>query len=321
MPIAPDGTAWSCFSKGPSLEDALTYGDVPGERYEYDSNVINHARIAIGDILVMRDAELIYGFGVVEGVDTWRTTKIMPRCRECGSAKLTRRRVAQPAYRCHRGHTFDTPLNEPKDVTAYCASYGGQWFPFPSPTPVRALASVYANNDRQNAIRPLHLARVRELVSFHGGVEPTLYLQLRAQGAPIPGGRIDIVVKQRIGQQKFRERLLDRFGSVCAVTGSQPEEVLDAAHLFTFAERPEHVETAGLLLRADVHRLFDRLLLTIEPHTWQSRVAPPLLERYPLLADLHGRDIDVAEARRPDPSYLEEHWGVATQRWKRLAAT
>lgn len=44
----------------------------------------------------------------------------------------------------------------------------------------------------------------------------------------------------------------------------------------------------GLLLRSDVHRVFDRLLLTFDPVTWTSRVAPPLLDQYEGLRVLEG---------------------------------
>lgn len=319
--MAPEpGAAWSCFTKDPSLDEALAYGDALGARYEYDSNVVNHNRVAVGDILVLRDADLIYGYGVVDAIRSRPHVKVMERCPECSSSKLSPRSRVLPRYRCHRGHEFDVPLQVPKDVTAYTASYGEWWFPFTSTAPVRALASVYAGRDRQNAIRRLDVERTQAMLVFHGGLESGLHLALRRQGDPIVGGRVDVMVKQRIGQQAFRKRLLDRYGSVCAVTGSQPEEVLDAAHLFTFAERPEHLETAGLLLRADVHRLFDRLLLSVDPRSWRSRVAPGLLDRYPSLGVLEARPLELGRDARPDVTYVEQHWESALERWKRLVS-
>lgn len=311
--------AWSCFTKGPSLDEALSYGDALGQRYEYDSHVVNHNHVSVGDILVLRDADLVYGYGTVDDIRAWKTTKVMFRCLVCRSSKLTRRSRALPAYRCQScGRSFDTPVEAPKEVTAYSASYSTWWFPFSSPAPVRALTSVYANRDRQNSIRRLDVERTHQLLSFHGGIESHLHLQLRRRGNEIVGGRVDVVGQRRVGQQQFRKRLLDRYGSVCAVTGHQPNEVLDAAHLYTFAEQPEHLETAGLLLRADVHRLFDRLLLTVDPRHWHSRVAPGLLERYPALAALDSRPLEVGHGRRPEVSYVERHWNSSTERWKRL---
>lgn len=313
-------SAWSCFTKGPSLDEALNYDDAIGQRYEYDSHVVNHNRVAVGDILVLRDADLIYGYGVVDAVRTWDAVKVMQRCPACSSSKVARRSRAVPPFRCNAcGREFVAPLEVPKDVTAYSASYEQWWFPFDSPAPVRALTSVYAGRDRQNAIRRLDVERTTELLTFHGDLESALHLQLREAGSRITGGRVDAVVQRRVGQQQFRKRLLDRYGNVCAVTGRQPEEVLDAAHLFTFAERPEHLETAGLLLRADVHRLFDRMLLSVEPRSWRSRVAPGLVERYPTLGGLDSRPLEIGVRARPDASYLEQHWVSSVERWKRLS--
>lgn len=315
-------SAWSCFTKGPSVDEALTYGDVIGRRYEYDSQVVHSSQVAVGDIVVLRDADLIYGFGVVDSIRTWPATKLMQRCPHCRSSKLTRRTTAALPFRCsHCKHEFLEPLEEPRAVTAYSASYEPWWFPFGSPVPVRALISLYTGEDRRNAIRRLDTERTFGLLAFHGDVESVLFLQLQEHAGAIPGGRVDAIGKRRIGQQQFRERLFDRYGPVCAVTGEQPEEILDTAHLFTFAERPEHVETAGLLLRADVHRLFDRLLLCIDPESWQSRVAPRLLVRYPLLAELDRRPLSIAAGTRPDASWVEQHWSSAHQRWRRAART
>lgn len=319
--MAPEPrAAWSCFTKGPSLDDALVYDDALGHHYEYDSHVVNHNRVVDGDILVLRDADLIYGYGVVDSVRTWPKLKDMERCPACASAKLSRRRRALPPFRCNScGHEFVDPDRVPKEVIAYSASYAQWWFPFASPAPARALTSVYAGADRQNAIRRLDTSRTQELLAFHGGFDSVLFLQLREDPAAIRAGRVEATTMRRIGQQQFRQRLLDRYGSVCAVTGEQPEEVLDAAHLFTFAEHPEHIETAGLLLRADVHRLFDRLLLTIDPGDWHAHVAPPLVTRYPALRELDARPLHVPAAARPDASWVEQHWVSAHDRWRRLA--
>lgn len=70
----------------------------------------------------------------------------------------------------------------------------------------------------------------------------------------------------RVGQKEFRRRLLERFGPVCTFTGPQPAGSLHAAHVSPFAKNPRHVLAGGLLLRADLHALFDRGLITIDEH-------------------------------------------------------
>jgi len=312
-------TAWSCYTRTSDELVAGGYGDVLGQRYEYDSNVVNHKAIARGDLLVVRDGQLILGHGIVEDVTSGPGVKTMRRCPTCASADVTARKRALPQYRCNDCKSeFDEPDHQNMAVTRYSAVYGSSWHKLDSPLPVRTLERVYAGADRQNAIRRLDWARALMMLEEYGGVEEALEAELLRHGAPITGGHVEAVVRQRVGQQRFRERLLDRYGATCAVTGAQPEMVLDAAHLYRFADRPEHADDGGLLLRADVHRLFDRLVLTFHPRTWTTQVAPVLLDRHESLAVLDGRRISVHDSRLPDVGLIEEHHAAARARWKEL---
>lgn len=319
-PATTPQVAWSCFTRTTDELIDRTYGDVLGQRYEYDSNVVNHRAIAPGDLVVVRDGQLVLGHGVVEGVTSGPAVKTMRRCPRCGSADCPPRKRALPRYRCNDCKAeFDEPRLVPMDVTRYVATYGSTWTRLDSPIPVRALEAVYVGADRQNAIRRLDRTRALEMLASYGGFEEALEAELLRHGTTITGGHVDAVVRRRVGQQRFRERLLERYGATCAVTGAQPEMVLDAAHLYRFADRPEHSDDGGLLLRADVHRLFDRLVLTFHPRTWTTQVAPVLLDRHESLAVLNGRRISVHEGRLPDTTLIEEHHAAARARWKDLA--
>lgn len=312
--------AWSCHSKITGIPESPRYADALGAVYEYDSNVVNHARIAVGDLLIVRDAHLVHGYGVVEHIERQPGVKTMERCPRCRSADTSTRKRLAPRHRCNDcGHQFDEPDRVPMEVTVYRASYGTWWFSFGSPAPVRALEPVYAGRDRQNAIRRLDLEEALALIRFQADVEAQFHVELLAAGRPISGGHVEAVVRRRIGQQQFRERLLQRYEASCALTGRQPEAVLDAAHLYTYADRPVHEEEGGLLLRADVHRLFDRLLLTFDPSTWRSRVAPSLLVRHETLRVLHDREIAIPAPVRPDLALVAAHHDACRARWRDIA--
>lgn len=312
-----DRSVWSCHSKVfASSEDAL-YGDRFGERYEYDSNVVNSSQVAEGDVLVIRDAQLIYGFGIVEQIDASQGLKLMRRCPACLRASVDRRKAKLPEYRCLKcGVEFDSPRIEPSDVTKFVSHYGRWWVPLPSPAPVFQLQDVYASGDRQNAIRRLEASRAERLIGRLAGVDGEFFVQASRAVSSFEGGFLESAAKLRQGQAKFRRALVERFGAVCAVTGPQPEQVLDAAHLYPFSKDPRHDVEAGLLLRADVHRLFDRLVLTVDPNTWQAQVDPALLERFALLRDLSGRGLVVEEGNRPRAGLLSSHFKLATQAWR-----
>ncbi|MGC4122841.1 MAG: HNH endonuclease [Myxococcales bacterium] len=74
-------------------------------------------------------------------------------------------------------------------------------------------------------------------------------------------------VTVRPGQAAFREAVLQAYACRCAVTGCDAEAALEAAHITPYnGTRTDHVQN-GLLLRADVHKLFDLNLITIDPRT------------------------------------------------------
>ncbi len=74
-------------------------------------------------------------------------------------------------------------------------------------------------------------------------------------------------IRERRGQQKFRDALRKRYGDRCMISGCCLMDVIEAAHIRPYrGEKDNHPEN-GLLLRADLHTLFDLDMLGIEPHT------------------------------------------------------
>lgn len=72
-------------------------------------------------------------------------------------------------------------------------------------------------------------------------------------------------ISTRRGQPEFRKQLLAAFQGKCCVTGSELSSVLEAAHIVPYSERPDYSVTNGLLLRSDIHTLFDLDILRIMP--------------------------------------------------------
>src|SRR5262249_10209379 len=69
--------------------------------------------------------------------------------------------------------------------------------------------------------------------------------------------------KVRVGQGEFRRLLMEAYGPVCAFTGPQLQETLQAAHIQPYVDAESNHVRNGLLLRADMHLLFDLGLLTL----------------------------------------------------------
>jgi putative restriction endonuclease len=77
-------------------------------------------------------------------------------------------------------------------------------------------------------------------------------------------GRPQIVLP-RLGQGLFRVLVTDVYQRRCAITGERTLPVLDAAHIKPYTVVQRHEVSNGLLVRSDLHRLFDDGYLTIDP--------------------------------------------------------
>jgi len=83
-------------------------------------------------------------------------------------------------------------------------------------------------------------------------------------------------IVRRQGQTKFRAALLKAYEGKCAVTGCTIEALLEAAHIVPYQGADTNVVSNGLLLRADIHTLFDLGLLWIDPDHRVVRLAEAL---------------------------------------------
>jgi hypothetical protein len=88
--------------------------------------------------------------------------------------------------------------------------------------------------------------------------------------------QIEKSIKARRGQQEFRARLLGQFQGQCCITGCSAEEVLEAAHISPYSMNQDMGLSNGLILRADLHTLFDCGLLAIDTERKQVLLAPRL---------------------------------------------
>jgi len=120
-----------------------------------------------------------------------------------------------------------------------------------------------------------------------------------------------IVTIPRIGQQAFKAVIEENFHHRCAVTGDRVRPVLQAAHVLPVSEGGEHRVDNGLLLRSDVHTLFDHGYVGVD-EKYRLRVSPALRERFgngDWFYAREGTEIAVPDrpADRPNRRFLEWH--------------
>jgi hypothetical protein len=84
--------------------------------------------------------------------------------------------------------------------------------------------------------------------------------------------RIRASIVQRQGQPAFREELLVTYSRRCAVSRCYVASVLEAAHIRPYSGEESNHPCNGILLRADLHLLFDQQLLTIEPEDFHIKI-------------------------------------------------
>lgn len=128
---------------------------------------------------------------------------------------------------------------------------------------------------------------------------------------PGPRHGAPMLVRPRLGQGTFRIAVTEAYGRACAVTTEHSLPVLEAAHIKPFAIDGPHTVTNGLLLRSDLHRLFDRGYVTITPEG-RFEVSPRLKQDFQngkTYYALHGREVTLPhrDDERPEPSLLAWH--------------
>lgn len=98
--------------------------------------------------------------------------------------------------------------------------------------------------------------------------QQSVALELSALPAGVAGTEVERLVRQRVGQDKFRAAMLDYWGGACAVTGVAISAVLRASHAKPWAECASDAERLdvfnGFLLSANLDALFDRFLISFD---------------------------------------------------------
>ena len=115
-------------------------------------------------------------------------------------------------------------------------------------------------------------------------------------------------VTYRRGQKKFRDNLLRAYDSECVMSGCKEEEVLQAAHILPYTDAETNKIDNGLLLRADLHNLFDLDLISINPKDFTILVSREIKDSD--YRKLHGKKIKMpkSEIKSPSKKALKIHF-------------
>ena len=121
-----------------------------------------------------------------------------------------------------------------------------------------------------------------------------------------------VLQKIRIGQGAFRVLVTDAYSRRCSISGEKTLPVLDAAHIKPYSEQGPHQISNGILLRSDMHKLFDCGYITITKD-YKVEISKAIKEEFENGREYyqyHGRDLmylPSQEINKPNQQYIEWH--------------
>ncbi|HEY1045623.1 MAG TPA: HNH endonuclease [Daejeonella sp.] len=127
-----------------------------------------------------------------------------------------------------------------------------------------------------------------------------------------PGYGKSVLQKVRIGQSAFRVLVTDAYSRRCSISGEKTLPVLDAAHIKPYNEQGPHNISNGILLRSDMHKLFDTGYITITKD-YKVEISKAIKEEFENRREYyqyHGKELlylPGKEVDKPNQQYIEWH--------------
>ncbi|EKO3497117.1 HNH endonuclease [Vibrio fluvialis] len=216
----------------------------------------------------------------------------------CGESK-TNTQGLKTVTRTIKGKSLRIDVNGPKPNTHYNDVFA-QPREFYSPLKTDSELVSYIEDSLDRALVELKLVDKKEVGEI---IQNEFDEDLRFDPKNIEDARKktlrEIVARQ--GQRAFRENLIAEYGR-CVITGCSVISVLEAAHIVPYQGESTNVVENGLLLRADIHTLFDLGLISISPQEHKVQVSERLVgTEYDIY---QGKSLDI---KRVSDEALEFH--------------
>jgi putative restriction endonuclease len=122
----------------------------------------------------------------------------------------------------------------------------------------------------------------------------------------------EFLTRARLGQGSFRVLVTDAYNRRCAITGERTLPVLEASHIKPYSDGGPNRTSNGLLLRSDLHTLFDRGYITVTPD-YRIAVSKRIKEEYENGRDYYAFDshemqiLPAQSYERPNQDFLSWH--------------
>lgn len=249
------------------------YHDDSSAFYRYDSFVANHKNVKEGDIVIITNREEVLGISVIEKLSNNNIDKKRNKCFhiDCNAKKILPRKTIKPEWRCDNGHEFDAPRVIFESAIEFVAHYENQYKEIKNISMAQLITQTPRYNG-QMSIQEINIQWANSLLSPQSlknlNLEPDEADEADNDTPTLSDEDQRLIVarqiKQRRGQKKFRDQLLQS-NPFCAVTRCELVDILEAAHIDAYRNDSHNHVSNGLLLRSDIHTLFDLGLMAINP--------------------------------------------------------
>lgn len=289
------------------------YHDDSTSFYKYDNFVPNHKQVKKGDIVIVTDRKNVLGISVIDTLSSTPYIKIRNRCpyENCTPTKLIHRKFKKPEWRCSNGHEFDHPKAEDVPALEFKADYKTNY----KPINFVSITDLISNTPRYNVQSSIQeidyewantlFCSINQLSSTEADSDDTL-LDAEDQRKAVMRQ-----IKQRRGQKGFRDSLITQ-AAQCAVSNCAIVDILEAAHITAYKNDTHNHVSNGLLLRCDMHTLYDLELFAIEPDTLFIYFAPQIQDKE--YTRYHGKKLHVTY--KLNRGALVERWQRFTEMYK-----
>ncbi|NIF81030.1 hypothetical protein F3J20_27235 [Paraburkholderia sp. Cy-641] len=228
-----------------------------------------------------------------------------------------------PRWACRERHAFDTPTREAIRVKTFEAHYAKTVGPAPRLLTLRDVNDAVLRPSDQMSIKELDLAKIEHLflddlrgrqfiVDYASAITPEDADDEIAESIIETRRRIVREVNLRRGQAQFRNRLIRQYGNTCQISRCAFPGLLEAAHIMPYAKSNDNGAHNGLLLRSDLHTLFDLWLLAVHPITLTVAIHPALHEMG--YGHFHGAPLFTNGVNGPDRTALGLRWELFQKR-------
>jgi putative restriction endonuclease len=290
--------------------------------YRFDDRIPHHNQISAGDLFFFRNKARLIAVARIGDIAIHQEWQAVERCPACGSSELGERTRRKAKFRCALGHEFFEAATDKRQAKLYDTGFGVDHITVSAAVTYDELRYFELTNSAQLAIRPCDTDGLIRLLARRDPAVVNLIKAWIADGsfelsdrdadrrdfglAVDSRERVRTGILLRRGDEDFRQNLFRRYGQRCMVSGCAIPGLIEAAYILprtTFRlSRPGN----GLLLRADLHTLFDLDLIGIEPERLVVAIHPKLSGTE--YAQFSAVRLETATGKTPSGRALELRW-------------